>query len=85
MATLEPIAEQAVALAADGLSPEAAVQQLAASADKASLVRAQAELVRRVRERSDDFAATAALTLVNKTLASVGWADVFSWKHRRKP
>ena len=85
MAPLEPMAEQAVALATDGQSSETAVQQLVASGDRASLQRAQSELVQRVHERSDDFAATAALSLVNKALAIVGWTDPFSWKHRRKP
>ncbi|HUC15522.1 MAG TPA: hypothetical protein VMS00_13810 [Acidimicrobiales bacterium] len=85
MASLEPIAAQAVALAEDGQSPEAAVKQLVASGDRASLQEAQSELVQRVHERTDDFAATAALSLVNKALAIVGWVDPFSWKHRRKP
>jgi Na+-transporting NADH:ubiquinone oxidoreductase subunit NqrB len=79
------MAEQAVALATDGQSSETAVQQLVASGDRVSLRQAQSELVQRVHERSDDFAATAALSLVNKALAIVGWTDPFSWKHRRKP
>lgn len=85
MTTLDPTAEQAIALAADAQSPAAAVQQLAAARDRAALERAQSELVRRVHERSDDFQATAALSLVNKALAAVGWVDPYSWKHRRKP
>jgi hypothetical protein len=85
MAPLEPMATQAVALATDGQSPESAVKQLVASGDRVSLQKAQSELVQRVHERSDDFAATAALSLVNKALAIVGWVDPFSWKHRRKP
>jgi hypothetical protein len=85
MAPLEPMATQAVALATDGQSAEAAVKQLVASGDRDSLQKAQSELVQRVYERSDDFAATAALNLVNKALAIVGWVEPFSWKHRRKP
>jgi hypothetical protein len=85
MAPLEPIATQAVALAAGGQSSDVAVEQLVASGDSASLQLARSELVQRVHERSDDFAATAALSLVNKALAVVGWVDPFSWKHRRKP
>ncbi|MGD0810349.1 MAG: hypothetical protein ABSA91_11665 [Acidimicrobiales bacterium] len=85
MASLEPLATQAIALATDGLSADAAIAQLVASGDQASLERAQSELVQRVHERSDDFAATAALGLVNKAMAVVGWTDPFSWKHRRKP
>ena len=79
------MAEQAVALATDGQSSETAVQQLVVSGDRVSLRQAQSELAQRVHERSDDFAATAALSLVNKALAIVGWTDPFSWKHRRKP
>jgi ApbE superfamily uncharacterized protein (UPF0280 family) len=85
MSELGPIADQAVALAADGISAEAAAKQLAASGDRAGLERAQFALVQRVHERSDDFEATAALSLVNKALATVGWVDPASWKHRRKP
>jgi len=85
MATLEPLAAHAIALAGGGQSPEAAVEQLVASGDRASLDQARSELVQRVHERSDDFAATAALSLVNKALATVGWVDPFNWKHRRKP
>jgi hypothetical protein len=85
MSELEPIAEQAVALAADGQSAEAAAKELAASGDRAGLERAQFALVQRVHERSDDFEATAALSLINKALAAVGWVDPASWKHRRKP
>jgi hypothetical protein len=85
MAPLGTLAKQAVALATDGQSPEAAVQQLVASGDRVTLRQAQSDLVQLVHERSDDFAATAALGLVNKALAIAGWTDPFSWKHRRKP
>jgi putative ribosome biogenesis GTPase RsgA len=68
-----------------GKAPKRRYKQLVASGDRVSLRQAQSELVQRVHERSDDFAATAALSLVNKALAIVGWTDPFSWKHRRKP
>jgi hypothetical protein len=94
MATRDPLAEEAVVLAST-LSPgrtqdggdelDAAVQKLAEAGDRTALERAQADLVQRIRERSDDFQATAALSLVNKALAAVGWTDPYSWKHRRKP
>jgi hypothetical protein len=61
---------------------------LAAPADAANrdaLEKTRAELVRRIRERSDDFEATAALAAVNRELAELGWANPFSWEHRRKP
>ena len=62
-----------------------AVQELASGGDRAALHEAREELVARIYHRSDDYAATAALTLVNKALAEVGWVDPYSWKHRRKP
>jgi hypothetical protein len=56
-----------------------------AVAEREKLENTRAELVRRIRQRSDDFEATAALTVVNKELAGLGWVDPYSWKHRRKP
>jgi hypothetical protein len=88
MATADPVAEEALVLAGALGSREnldEAVEQLAASGDRQALERAQAALVRRIHDRSDDFEATAALNLVNRALASVGWSDPYSWKHRRKP
>ena len=88
MATPDPLAEEAVVLAGTlgpGESLDEAVQQLAAGGDRQALERAQADLVRRIHERSDDYQATAALNLVNRALAHVGWYDPYSWKHRRKP
>jgi hypothetical protein len=89
MATRDPLAEEAIVLAST-LSPggdelDAAVKKLAQAGDRPALERAQTDLVRRIHERSDDFQSTAALSLVNKALAAVGWTDPFSWKHRRKP
>ena len=89
MATRDPLAEEAVVLAGtldtNGEALEAAVQKLAESGDRPGLEGAQRDLVRRIQERSDDFEATAALGLVNRALAAVGWTDPYSWKHRRKP
>ena len=39
----------------------------------------------RISLRSDDFAATADLSAVNKALAGLGWDNPYSWSHRRKP
>ncbi len=88
MSVPDPVAEEAVVLTAtlgSSESLDAAVDQLAASGDREALERAQADLVGRIHERSDDFQATAALNLINRALASVGWPDPYSWKHRRKP
>ena len=89
MVTRDPVAEEAVVLASTLTSGpealEAAVQKLAAAGDREALALAQRDLVQRIQDRSDDFEATAALSLVNRALAAVGWSDPFSWKHRRKP
>jgi hypothetical protein len=50
-----------------------------------SLLRARAELLARLYQRSDDYEATAALSLVNRALASLGWENPYDWRHRRKP
>lgn len=89
MSAPDPITDQAIALAGS-LAPgednlRVAVQHLAGAADRAALEQARHALVRRIHERSDDYQATAALNLVNKALATVGWYDPYSWKHRRKP
>ena len=89
MPSLGPIADRALALAADGGkgpdAPPDVVAELAAAGDREALEGARAELLSRIYERSDDYQATAALTLVNKALAAVGWPDPYNWKHRRKP
>jgi hypothetical protein len=89
MATRDPLVEEAVVLAgtldSGGEALEAAVAKLAQAGDREALERAQNDLVQRIHLRSDDFQATAALSLVNKALAAVGWTDPYSWKHRRKP
>jgi hypothetical protein len=89
MATRDSLAEEAVVLAgtldSGGEALEAAVEKLAQAGDREALERAQNDLVQRIHVRSDDFQATAALSLVNKALAAVGWTDPYSWKHRRKP
>ena len=61
------------------------MKDLVLTGDREELKKARADLVRRISARSDDFDATAALTLVNKALAERGWDDPYSWKHRRKP
>jgi len=83
------LAEKAVRLAiaaGAGHKPlEDAVGELAAGGNREGLERARAELVARIYRRSDDYDATAALSLVNRALAAIGWYDPYSWKHRRKP
>jgi hypothetical protein len=47
------------------------------------LEQARELLVRRIRTRSDDFAATAGLSLLNGTLSQVGKVDDLEWQPRR--
>jgi len=61
------------------------VTELALAGDRASLGRARQHLVWRIQQQSDDYDATAALSLVNQALAEMGWEDLFPWKLRRKP
>jgi hypothetical protein len=75
----------------NGSDPEAAVKELieAAGHDRSALEEAQRHYAIRLHNRSDDWEATAALTLLNRALARVGWDDEFDWKKRwaqhRKP
>ncbi len=54
-------------------------------AGRPALEAARTALVQRIYLHSDDYEATAALRLVNKALAALGWEDPYNWKHRRKP
>jgi hypothetical protein len=86
MAAAHPLADRAVALASEaGPGEKAAVTQLAAAGDRHELEGARHYLVWRLQQCTDDYQATAALNLVNKALAQVGWYDPYPWKHRRKP
>lgn len=58
---------------------------MVAAGDRGALEQVRSQLTQRINQRSDDYEATAALTLVNKALATVGRVDPYSWKHRRKP
>lgn len=75
----------ASSLGAVNQDTDQAVTALSGSVSAEDLSQARDELVSRIFARSDDFQATAALQLVNRALAEVGWADPFSWKHRKKP
>jgi len=88
LAAPDPVAERARALAssvrpADGKTQ--AASELARIADRDSLERARQYLVWSIQQQSDDYEATAALTLVNQALAQLGWEDPYPWKLRRKP
>ncbi|MHB1534019.1 MAG: hypothetical protein ACYC1D_05290 [Acidimicrobiales bacterium] len=76
-----------------GASPDraGAVAELTAAAgdDLGALEAARDRYARHLHGRSDDWEATAALTLLNRAVASVGKRDPFDWKERwgrhRKP
>jgi hypothetical protein len=77
----------AAALGQPGVDKEAAARQLIDSAggDRHALEQARNAYARRLHGRSDDWTATAALSLLNRALTDSGWIDPFDWKGRRKP
>jgi hypothetical protein len=83
-----PIADRAVALAAAshvggaGGGEELGELIRLADDDAVRLVEARDVLVRRIQLRSDDYAATGGLTLLNAAIAGVGWHGDFTWKPR---
>jgi hypothetical protein len=83
METPERISERAIALAADG-NRDAAVNELVrlAGDDPEPLEAGRKVLVKRLSLNSNDYAASAGLTLINAALAKVGWADPVAWKPR---
>lgn len=57
--------------------------------DRSALESARDGLVLHLHRHGDDWQATAALTLLNRSLAEYGWTDRYDWKVRwrqhRKP
>lgn len=80
----DPIVERAVALAGSDADRPGALGELIqlAGNDQARLEVARQALVRRIRLRSDDFAASGGLTLVNAALSRLGRQGDFTWKPR---
>jgi hypothetical protein len=77
------LAERAIALATSG-DRNGAVSELAGSAgDVDSLERARDLLVQRIHARSDDYQATAGLTLLNAAIAAVGPRAEVTWKPKK--
>jgi hypothetical protein len=76
--------------AVDG-TDDGAARALAALAgdDRAALEEARDRCAERLHRRSDDWEATAALSLLNRALVAYGWSDADDWKvrwsQRRKP
>jgi len=68
----------------DGAGRHDAIGELIrlAGDDTSMLTDARDVLVRRIRLRSDDYAATGGLTLLNAAIAGAGWHGDFTWKPR---
>jgi hypothetical protein len=79
----DPICTEALSLAGDGGGDDA-VRRLVSLAgnDRASLVAARDAFARRLHGHADDYAATAALRLLNRALAAYGWHDPYDWRSR---
>lgn len=56
-----------------------------AGGDRQALVEARDAYVRRLHADTGDWEATAALAVLNRAIARVGWYDPYCWKGRRKP
>jgi len=83
--TPRDIADRAVALAtgsdADLTKARATLIKLAGDT-AVPLEQARDLLVRRIRQRSDDFSASSGLSLLNATLSKVGKVDKLEWQPR---
>lgn len=85
------MAKAASQLAASGISDHSVEALLAAAGgDRQALERARNQVASRLRAVSDDWEATAALTLLNRALASMPRPDPLDWRVRwsqrfRKP
>jgi hypothetical protein len=86
------IADRAVALATDDRAAREGVQDgKGASAtlikmagnEVGPLEQAREVLVRRIRTRSNDFSATSGLSLLNKTLSTLGHRDDMEWQPKK--
>jgi len=77
----------AAQLGQPGVDKPAAARRLidAAGGDRQSLEEARNVYARRLHGHSDDWTATAALSLLNRALTDSGWIDPFDWSGRRKP
>ncbi|MBO0692567.1 MAG: hypothetical protein J2P58_06700 [Acidimicrobiaceae bacterium] len=79
----DPICTEALRLAGEGGGDDA-VERLVelAGTDRASLVAARDAFASRLHGHADDYAATAALRLLNRAIAAYGWSDPYDWRGR---
>lgn len=79
----DPICTEALRLADDRDGNDAVDRLVAlAGTNRAALVAARDAFARRLHGHPDDFAATAALRLLNRALAAYGWQDPYDWRSR---
>jgi hypothetical protein len=83
VATTDEIRDLATELGSE-TDRDASVARLieAAGGDRAAVEAARDDVARRLHGNAADWTATAALTLLNKTLVSMGWQDKYDWKIR---
>lgn len=81
---VDDVITRAAKLAGDGVSAETAGGELleAAGGDRRVIETARDRVAARVRQRVDDFEATATLTLLNRALAGLPIHDPLDWKVR---
>jgi hypothetical protein len=77
------VAERAITLATDGDRNGAVSELIRLAGDVDSLERARDVLVRRLDAKSDDYQATAGLTLLNAAIATVGPKAGVTWKPKK--
>ena len=83
MVPANDLAERAIALATSG-DRNGAVSELVESAgDVDALEEARGVLVCRIQAKSDDYEATAGLTLLNAAIAAVGPKAEVTWKPKQ--
>jgi hypothetical protein len=79
----DPLCQEALALHSSA-EPDGGVGRLVerAGTDRSALVAARDAFVTRLHHHSDDYAATAALRLLNRALSAYGWQDPYDWHSR---
>jgi hypothetical protein len=83
-AAADAVVERAFQAVQAGSDPRSAVAdiEVAAGGDRAAVEAARNEVSARVHARSDDFEATAALQLLNRTLSQMPIHDPLDWRVR---
>ena len=77
------LAERAITLATSGDRDGAVSELIGMATDVDALEQARDLLVRRIQARSDDYQATAGLTLLNAAIAAAGPTAVVTWKPKK--